>query len=71
MVGGFATQTGGRNSSSLPNSFHEFVKRSHERMAGNGRPVAAVYAAPRRLMKSEYCQYSPNITSSWGHGQSA
>ena len=59
-MGGSATDTGRSSASSLTNFFHVSMKRSREGMGqGNGKPVAAVYAAPRRVMNSDTCRKPP------------
>ena len=55
LVGGYASSASG-----FTNSFHVSMKRSREGMGQeNGRPVAAVYTAPRRVMNSDTCRKPP------------
>ena len=52
--------TGRSSASAFTKCFHVSVKRSREGMGrGNGRPVAAVQAAPRRVTNSDTCGKPP------------
>ena len=52
--------TGRSSASGLTNSFHVSMRWSRQGMGrGNGRPVAAAYAAPRRVMNSDTCRKPP------------
>ena len=59
-LGVSSTDTGGPNSRGLHNLLHVSVKWPPEGMGlGNGKPVAAVHAAPRGVMNSDTCWKLP------------
>ena len=60
LVGGSATDTSRSSVSGFTNSFHVSMKCSREGMGwGNGRPLAAVYVAPRRVMNCDTARKPP------------